>query len=52
MNVMDASNPRNRKMAGPVVSKQQKDLKNWLKLRTKRAVAVATKPLKHGKKST
>jgi hypothetical protein len=39
-------------MTVPIVSKQQKDLKNWLKLRTKRAAAVASKPLKHGKKSS
>jgi hypothetical protein len=52
MKVMDAPDPRSRKMAGPVVTKQQKDLKNWLKLRTKRAVAVAAKPMKHGKKSS
>jgi hypothetical protein len=37
-------------MTAPIDSKQQKDLKNWLKLRTKRAVAA--KPLKHGKKSS
>jgi hypothetical protein len=37
-------------MSAPVVSKQQKELKAWLKLRTKRAAAVASKPLKHGKK--
>ncbi len=52
MNVMSAPNPRSRKMAAPVVTKQQKDLKNWLKLRTKRAAAVAAKPPKHGKKSS
>ncbi len=39
-------------MPGPVNSKQQKELKNWLKLRTKRAAAVAAKPIKHGKKSS
>jgi hypothetical protein len=39
-------------MAAPVPTKQQKDLKNWLKLRTKRAVAVAARPMKHGKKSS
>jgi len=44
--------PRNRKMSTPVVTKQQKDLKNWLKLRAKRTAAVAAKPLKHGKKSS
>ncbi len=38
-------------MAAPIDSKQQKQLKNWLKLRTKRATAVAAKPIKHGKKS-
>jgi hypothetical protein len=52
MKVMDAPNPRNRKMTTPKVSKQQKDLKNWLKLRAKRAPVVAAKPLKHGKKSS
>ena len=52
MKVMDAPNRRNRKMTVAVVTKQQKDLKNWLKLRTKRAAAVAAKPLKHGKKSS
>jgi hypothetical protein len=39
-------------MSTPDVTKQQKDLKNWLKLRAKRAAAVAAKPLKHGKKSS
>jgi hypothetical protein len=39
-------------MTAPVVTKQQTDLKKWLKLRTKRAVSVAAKPLKHGKKSS
>jgi hypothetical protein len=38
-------------MAAPIDSKQQKQLKNWLKLRTKRAASVAAKPIKHGKKS-
>jgi hypothetical protein len=52
LKVMNAPNRRNRKMTTPVVTKQQKDLKNWLKLRTKRAAAVAAKPLKHGKKSS
>ena len=52
MKVMNAPIPRSRKMTAPIVTKQQKDLKNWLKLRTKRAVAVAAKPLKHGKKSS
>ena len=33
-------------MTVPIVSKQQKDLKNWLKLREKRTAAVAAKPLK------
>jgi hypothetical protein len=37
-------------MAGPVVSKQQKDLQAWIKLRSKRTAAVAAKPPKHGKK--
>jgi hypothetical protein len=44
MDVMDAPKRRSRKMTVPIVTKQQKDLKNWLKLRTKRAVAVAAKP--------
>jgi hypothetical protein len=44
--------PRNRKMTAPIVTKQQKDLKNWLKLREKRTAAVAAKPIKHGKKSS
>ncbi len=39
-------------MTAPIESKQQKDLKNWLKLRTKRAAAVAARPMKHGKKSS
>jgi hypothetical protein len=39
-------------MAAPIESKQQKDLKKWLKLRTKRAASVAAKPMKHGKKSS
>ncbi len=39
-------------MTAPIVSKQQKELKNWLKLREKRAAAVAVKPIKHGKKSS
>jgi hypothetical protein len=39
-------------MAPPIDSKQQKELKAWLKLRTKRAAAVAAKPMKHGKKSS
>ena len=52
MKVMNVPNSRSRKMAAPVVTKQQKDLKNWLKLRTKRAVAVAAKPMKHAKKTS
>jgi hypothetical protein len=39
-------------MTTAVVSKQQKALQTWIKLRAKRAAAVATKPLKHGKKSS
>jgi hypothetical protein len=39
-------------MAAPIETKQQKDLKKWLKLRTKRADAVAAKPAKHGKKAS
>ena len=52
MNVMDAPNPRNHRMTAAIVSKQQKDLKQWVKLREKRTAAVAAKPLKHGKKSS
>ena len=52
MIAMGAPNPRSRQMAAPIVTKQQKELKNWLKLRTKRAAAVAAKPPKHGKKSS
>jgi hypothetical protein len=48
---MNVANPRNRKMTTPCVSKQQKAAQAWIKLRAKRAAAVATKPLKHGKKS-
>ena len=33
------------------VSKQQKDAQAWIKLRAKHTAAVATKPIKHGKKS-
>jgi hypothetical protein len=39
-------------MTAPIVTKQQKDLKNWLKLREQRTAAVAAKPVKHGKKSS
>jgi hypothetical protein len=49
MKVMNVLNPRKQTMSAAVVTKQQKDLKNWLKLRTKRAAA---KPPKHGKKSS
>ena len=38
-------------MTAAIVSKQQKALQTWIKLRTKRAAAVAAKPIKHGKKS-
>jgi hypothetical protein len=38
-------------MTTAVVTKQQKALQAWIKLRTKRAAAVAAKPMKHGKKS-
>jgi hypothetical protein len=48
---MNVPNPRNRKMTTPFVSKQQKAAQAWIKLRAKRAAAVATKPIKHGKKS-
>jgi len=34
------------------ISKHQKDLQTWIKLRAKRTAAVATKPIKHGKKSS
>ena len=37
-------------MVMPVVTQQQKALKAWLKLREKRAIAIAAKPPKHGKK--
>ncbi len=49
---MNVPNARNHRMSAPIVSKQQKELKTWLKLREKRAAAVATKPIKHGKKSS
>jgi len=39
-------------MTTPVVTKSQRDLKAWIKLRAKRAAAVAAKPMKHGKKSS
>jgi hypothetical protein len=39
-------------MTAPIVSKQQKELKNWLKLPEKCTAAVAAKPMKHGKKSS
>ena len=39
-------------MSAPIDSKQQKELKNWLKLREKRTAAVAARPMKHGKKSS
>jgi len=39
-------------MTAPVVTKQQKALQTWVKLREKRTAAVAVKPLKHGKKSS
>jgi hypothetical protein len=39
-------------MTAPIVSKQQKALQSWIKLREKRTVAVAAKPIKHGKKSS
>ena len=39
-------------MTTTVVSKQQKAAQAWVKLRAKRAAAVATKPIKHGKKSS
>jgi hypothetical protein len=52
MNVMKAPTRGNRKMTAAVVTKQQTDLKNWIKFRSKRAAAVAAKPIKHGKKSS
>ncbi len=52
MRVMGVRNRRNRKMAAHGVTKQQKDLQKWVKLREKRAAAVAAKPPKHGKKSS
>jgi hypothetical protein len=39
-------------MTTPFVSKQQKAAQAWIKLRSKRAAAVADKPVKHGKKSS
>jgi hypothetical protein len=39
-------------MTAPIISKQQKALQSWIKLREKRTAAVAAKPIKHGKKST
>ena len=39
-------------MTAPIVSKQQKALQSWIKLREKRTGAVAAKPIKHGKKSS
>jgi hypothetical protein len=38
-------------MPTTTVTKQQKDLQAWAKIRAKRAAAVADKPIKHGKKS-
>ena len=52
MTVMSVPNRRNHRMTVPIVSKQQKELKAWLKLREKRTAAVAAKPMKHGKKSS
>jgi hypothetical protein len=51
MRVMNVPNPRARKMTTRAVSPQQKAAQAWIKLRAKRAAAVATKPIKHGKKS-
>ena len=39
-------------MTAPIVSKQQKEPKQWNKIREKRTAAVAAKPPKHGKKSS
>jgi hypothetical protein len=39
-------------MTAPIVSKQQKALQSWIKLREKRTASVAAKPIKHGKKSS
>jgi hypothetical protein len=39
-------------MTAPIVSKQQKALQSWIKLREKRTAAVAAKPIKHAKKSS
>jgi hypothetical protein len=33
------------------LTKEQKALQTWVKLRAKRAAAVAAKPIKHGKQS-
>ena len=38
-------------MTTPEVSKQQKAAQAWIRIRAKRAAAVAAKPIKHGKKS-
>jgi hypothetical protein len=50
--VNNAPRARNRNMAPPVDTPQQKALKAWIKIRAKRTAAVASKPPKHGKKST
>ena len=39
-------------MSAPIVTKQQKALQAWIKIREKRTAAVAAKPLKHGKKNS
>ena len=39
-------------MTAPIASKQQKELKTWLKLREKRTAAVVAKSIKLGKKSS
>ncbi len=52
MRVMNVPNPRNHEMNTAVVTKHQKALQTWVKLRAKRAAAVATRPVKHGKKSS
>jgi hypothetical protein len=35
-----------------IVTPQQKALQAWIKLRAKRTAAVASKPMKHGKKTS
>jgi hypothetical protein len=39
-------------MTAPAITKQQKDLMNWLRLRSKSAVAAAANAMKDAKKSS